>query len=70
MARDFDVAETGFDPAMGRQEVQFAATDAQVAKLEGEGLDVEDPPIDKPKRKSAAMARTAWELGNTYATNF
>src|ERR1700754_2351820 len=54
MAQGIDIAESGFRRGEGDQDVQFAATDAQVAKIEGDGIAVDDLPIDKPRAKSAA----------------
>src|SRR5687767_7935182 len=51
----FDIGESGFDASgAATQEVQFVATQEQIAELRRDGIDAERLALDKPRTKSAA----------------
>src|SRR3954467_14097569 len=61
-----DMAESGYVPGKGTQEVQVVLTGGQVAKLEGKGLDFTPLALDQPTKKSKALGSSPNQFFNVY----
>src|SRR3954471_14776906 len=61
-----DVAETGYVPGNGAQEVQVVLTGGEVAKLERKGLDFTPLALDQPTKKSKALGQSPNQFFNVY----
>src|SRR3954454_7565962 len=61
-----DVAETGYVPGKGTQEVQLDLTGGEVAKLERKGLDFTPLALDQPTKKSKALGNSPNQFFNVY----
>src|SRR4051794_39024066 len=61
-----DVAETGYVPGNGAQEVQVVLTGGEVAKLERKGLDFTPLALDQPTKKSKALGNSPNQFFNVY----
>src|SRR4051795_11541321 len=61
-----DMAESGYVPGKGTQEVQVVLTGGEVAKLERKGLDFTPLALDQPTKKSKALGNSPNQFFNVY----
>src|SRR4051812_48613432 len=61
-----DMAESGYVPGKGTQEVQVVLTGGQVDKLEAKGLDFTPLALDQPTKKSKSLGSSPNQFFNVY----